>query len=80
MDMRFQWLKCRCAQALFTYLWAKGIKNWADYPSKHHLGKHHLLVRPGYVKDLAPTWQGNFFTFLRNRWHLSRHGVIPIIF
>ena len=27
MDMRFQWLKCRCAQALFTYLWAKGIKN-----------------------------------------------------
>jgi hypothetical protein len=55
MDMCFQWLKFRRAQALFMCLWAKGIKNRADYPSKHHLGKHHLLVRPRYVQDLAPT-------------------------
>jgi hypothetical protein len=54
MDMRFQWLKCRHAQALFKYLWAKGTKNRADYPSKHHPAKHHLLVRPRYVQDLAP--------------------------
>jgi len=26
MDMCFQWLKCRCTQTLFKYLWAKGIK------------------------------------------------------
>jgi hypothetical protein len=54
MDMRFQWLKCRRAQTLFKYLWAKGIKNRADYPSKHHTPKHHLLVRPRYVQDLVP--------------------------
>eukprot|EP00804_Cyclotella_cryptica_P013537 CCRYP_021093-RA/>CCRYP_021093-RA protein AED:0.19 eAED:0.14 QI:0/0/0/1/1/1/4/0/1001 len=41
MDMRFQWLKCRRAQSLFRYLWAKGIKNRADYPSKHHSAAHH---------------------------------------
>ncbi len=54
MDMRFQWLKCRRAQSLFKYLWAKGTKNRADYPSKHHPAKHHLLVRPRYVQDIAP--------------------------
>jgi hypothetical protein len=51
MDMRFQWLKCRRAQQLFQYLWARGIKNRADYPSKHHPAKHHLLLRPRYVRD-----------------------------
>ena len=55
MDMRFQWLKCRRAQSLFTYLWAKGTKNRADYPSKHHPAKYHLLVRPRYVHDIITT-------------------------
>jgi hypothetical protein len=55
MDMRFQWLKCRRAQALFKYLWAKDIKNRAHYPSKHHAPKHHLLVCPRYVQVLEPT-------------------------
>eukprot|EP00804_Cyclotella_cryptica_P018250 CCRYP_005978-RB/>CCRYP_005978-RB protein AED:0.47 eAED:0.46 QI:0/-1/0/1/-1/0/1/0/88 len=54
IDMRFQWLKCRRAQSLFKYLWAKGTKNRADYPSKHHSTKHHLLVRPTYIQDLLP--------------------------
>eukprot|EP00804_Cyclotella_cryptica_P020389 CCRYP_012626-RC/>CCRYP_012626-RC protein AED:0.40 eAED:0.40 QI:0/-1/0/1/-1/0/1/0/116 len=54
MDMRFQWLKCRRAQSLFKYLWAKGTKNRADCPSKHHSAKHHLLIRPRYVQDLLP--------------------------
>eukprot|EP00804_Cyclotella_cryptica_P023576 CCRYP_011917-RA/>CCRYP_011917-RA protein AED:0.45 eAED:0.45 QI:0/0/0/1/0/0/2/0/276 len=54
MDMHFQWLKCRQAQSLFKYLWAKGTKNRADYPSKHHSAKHHLLVRHRYVQDLHP--------------------------
>jgi hypothetical protein len=51
MDIHFQWLKCRHAQQLFKYLWARGITNWADYPSKHHPTKHHLLVHPRYVRD-----------------------------
>ena len=46
MDMRFQWLKCRHAQQLFKYLWARVTKNRANYPSKHHPAKHCLLVRP----------------------------------
>eukprot|EP00804_Cyclotella_cryptica_P000197 CCRYP_016181-RA/>CCRYP_016181-RA protein AED:0.36 eAED:0.35 QI:0/0/0/1/0/0/2/0/414 len=54
MDMRFQWLKCRRAQSLFRYLWAKGTKNRADYPSKHHSAKHHMFIRPRYVQDLLP--------------------------
>ena len=54
MDMRFQWLKCRHAQQLFKYLWARVTKNRANYPSKHHPAKHCLLVRPWYVIDT--TW------------------------
>eukprot|EP00804_Cyclotella_cryptica_P006018 CCRYP_000254-RA/>CCRYP_000254-RA protein AED:0.42 eAED:0.42 QI:0/0/0/1/0/0/2/0/294 len=54
MDMRFQWLKCRRAQSLFRYLWAKGTKNHADYPSKHHSAKHHMQMRSRYVQDLLP--------------------------
>eukprot|EP00804_Cyclotella_cryptica_P010114 CCRYP_019272-RA/>CCRYP_019272-RA protein AED:0.25 eAED:0.25 QI:0/0/0/1/0.66/0.75/4/0/703 len=54
MDMRFQWLKCRRAQSLFRYLWAKGTKNRADYPSKHHSAKHHMQIRSRYVQDLLP--------------------------
>ena len=49
--MRFQWLKCRKAQQLFTFLWAHGAKKRADYPSKHHQGTHYLHLRPGYVID-----------------------------
>jgi hypothetical protein len=54
MDMRFQWLKCRRAQSLFRYLWAKGTKNRADYPSKHHSAKHHMQMRSRYVQDFLP--------------------------
>ena len=55
MDMRFQWLKCRRAQSLFRFLWAKASKNRADLPSKHHPAKHHLWIRPRYVQDADPT-------------------------
>jgi hypothetical protein len=51
MDMRLQWLKCRRAQSLFCYLWAKGVKNRADYPSKHHSASHHQIVPSSYVTD-----------------------------
>ena len=54
MDMRFHWLKCRRAQQLFKILWTKDIKNRADLPSKHHAAKHHLWIRPLYVRDSEP--------------------------
>jgi hypothetical protein len=53
-DMRFQWLKCRKAQRLFQFLWAKGHLNRADYPSKHHPPHHHQKVRPTVVIDRVP--------------------------
>lgn len=57
MDMRFQWLKCRRAQRLFRYLWARGSKNRADYYSKHHASQHHQNVRPQQVVDHRPAAQ-----------------------
>eukprot|EP00804_Cyclotella_cryptica_P013280 CCRYP_007043-RA/>CCRYP_007043-RA protein AED:0.39 eAED:0.39 QI:0/0/0/1/0/0/3/0/598 len=68
MDMRFQWLKCRHAQSLFRYLWAKGTKNRADYPSKHHSAKHHMLIRPRYVQDLLPWFH---MPFIQQDYHLT---------
>ena len=53
-DMRFQWLKCRKAQRLFKFLWARGHLNRADYPSKHHPAHHHQKVRPSVVVDRLP--------------------------
>eukprot|EP00804_Cyclotella_cryptica_P020209 CCRYP_010895-RA/>CCRYP_010895-RA protein AED:0.39 eAED:0.39 QI:0/0/0/1/1/1/2/0/321 len=51
MDMRLQWLEYQRAQSLFCYLWAKGVKNRADYPSKHHSASHHQCIRSSYVTD-----------------------------
>eukprot|EP00804_Cyclotella_cryptica_P020408 CCRYP_012623-RA/>CCRYP_012623-RA protein AED:0.44 eAED:0.44 QI:0/0/0/1/0/0/2/0/536 len=51
IDMRLQWLKCRCAQSFFRYLWAKGVKNRADYPSKHHSASHHQNICSSYITD-----------------------------
>ena len=53
-DMRFQWLKCRKAQRMFRFLWARGHSNQADYPSKHHQASHDQLVRPSMVIDQVP--------------------------
>ena len=50
-DMRFQWLKCRKAQRIFRFLWARGHSNRADYPSKHHQASHHQRMRPSVVHD-----------------------------
>ena len=53
-DMRFQWLKCRRTQRLFRFLWAKGSRNRADYPSKHYPANHHQQMRPSLVIDRIP--------------------------
>ena len=55
-DMRFHWLKCCKAQRLFVFMWARGTKNCADHPSKHHHRPHHIHVCPNYVVDkVQPT-------------------------
>jgi hypothetical protein len=61
IDMRFYWLKDRYEQKQFDYVWGPGIENLADYPTKHHSGKHHSTVRPIYlyIKNKSPkTIQG----------------------
>ena len=56
-DMRFKWLRCRKAQKLFSFLWARGPTNRADYPSKHHPASHHQQMRPKLVVDkILPQW------------------------
>ena len=49
IDMRFNWLKDRVARKQFTVHWEPGKYNLADYPSKHHAGKHHRKVRDIYL-------------------------------
>jgi hypothetical protein len=41
MDMRLWWLQCRGSQNQFCYYWDAGLKNWADYSTKHHPDIYH---------------------------------------
>ena len=49
--MQFYWLKDRAAQGQFEIYWEPGKNNLADYPTKHHTGTHHAIVRPMYLYD-----------------------------
>jgi hypothetical protein len=49
MEMRYFWLLDGANQKLFDFQYHPGFENLADYPSKAHLGSHHLAVRPIYV-------------------------------
>ena len=51
MDMRFHWLRCRDSQGQFRYYWMPGIKNWADYWTKHHSAQHHKDMRPEFLTN-----------------------------
>ena len=58
IDMRYYWIRDRCAQGQFLVYWAPGIKNRADYFSKSgHSPSHHRAVRYDY---LHPPAQANF--------------------
>ena len=54
-DRQFWWLKDREAQLQFHVIWDAGIYNLADYPTKHHTGQHHKLVRPIYLFESGKT-------------------------
>jgi hypothetical protein len=49
MEMRFFWIGDRVAQEMYHLQWHPGQENLADYQSKHHVGSHHVSVRPWYL-------------------------------
>ena len=41
---------------MFDVYWEPGLNNLADYPTKHHSGKHHKILRSIYLsKEDSPT-------------------------
>ncbi len=49
MEMRFFWVGDKVAQDMYHLMWHPGQENLADYQSKHHVGAHHVNVRPYYL-------------------------------
>jgi hypothetical protein len=49
MEMRFFWVGDKVAQGMYALHWYPGQENLADYQSKHHIGSHHVAVRPWYL-------------------------------
>jgi len=52
MEMRYFWVGDKEAQDIYEVKWHPGQENLADYQSKHHIGSHHLAVRPWYLHDI----------------------------
>ena len=50
-DMRYYWLRDRQMQRQFDIYWEEGIKNLADYFTKHHSTLDHQAKRSKYVND-----------------------------
>jgi hypothetical protein len=48
-NMRYFWVADKLAQDMYTISWHPGQENLADYQSKHHIGSHHLAMRPWYL-------------------------------
>jgi hypothetical protein len=55
MDMRFYLVNDRVELGQFIIRWAQGLDNFADFFTKLHPDKHHLLMRQYFVKDLIMT-------------------------
>ena len=45
LDMHFHWLRCCDFQGQLRYYWGPGIKNRADYWTKHHCAAHDIEKR-----------------------------------
>jgi hypothetical protein len=52
--MRYFWVGDKEAQDIYEIKWHPGQENLADYQSKHHIGSHHLAVRPWYLHEINP--------------------------
>eukprot|EP00957_Ditylum_brightwellii_P141830 10806066-Ditylum_brightwellii.AAC.1 len=48
-DMRFYWVRDRCAQNHFIVYWAPGEYNLGYYHTKHHPTPHHKKMQRNYV-------------------------------
>jgi hypothetical protein len=48
-DMRYHWLRDRLLQKQLRIYWDKGSNNDADYFTKHHPPKYHLMMRSKYI-------------------------------
>lgn len=53
IDMRFYWIRDRVKQGQFLIYWRPGRENNADYFSKHHPTKHHIVQRPRFLTPPA---------------------------
>jgi hypothetical protein len=49
MEMQFFWVGGKMAQGMSDISWHSRMENLVDYQSKHHLGSHHVNVRPWYL-------------------------------
>jgi hypothetical protein len=49
MEMRFFWIGDKVAQDMYDLSWHPGQENLADYQRKHHVGSHHVAMRPWYL-------------------------------
>ena len=49
MEMRCFWIGDKVSQEMYDITWHTGMENLADYQSKHHIGSHHVAVRPYYL-------------------------------
>jgi hypothetical protein len=47
--MSFFWIGDKVAQDMYQVAWHPGQENLADYQNKHHMGSHHVAVRPWYL-------------------------------
>jgi len=52
MEMRYFGVCDKEAQDIYKIKWHPGQENLADYQSKHHIGSHHLAVRPWYLHEI----------------------------
>jgi hypothetical protein len=66
MDMRFYWIRDRVRQGQFIVYWKRGSSNRADYFTKHHPAKHHVVKRPDYLQPPNPTHSTNYYAPLRD--------------
>jgi hypothetical protein len=51
MEMQYFWVCDKITQHAYDVKWHPGQENLADYQSKHHLGAHHIAVRPWYLHE-----------------------------
>jgi hypothetical protein len=51
IDMRYHWIRDRVKQGNFYITWQRGASNLADYFTKTHPARHHLIQRKIFVHD-----------------------------